>query len=223
MKDNEEAELRLETIKKRIKKLLALSKSPNENEAVAALKKAQMLMEEYCLSENECVYTHHSIKATKRLSRWRTVLSNAVAWLYYCETYRNAASGEIVFYGEEFEAFMAGEMYRYLSKTIERMAKQNIRKGAALKYRDKYKLGIACQLYIRIQEMGKAASWAPQRDIKLLAVKKAMESQLTIVCEDMTLGGLNNAAFRKGATAGYDISLNRQTTGHGGRYLEGKA
>ena len=31
----------LETIKKRIKKLLALSKSPNENEAMAALQKAQ--------------------------------------------------------------------------------------------------------------------------------------------------------------------------------------
>jgi hypothetical protein len=181
MKDN------LEAIKKRIKKLLALSKSPNENEAVAALEKAQLLMEEYHISESECVYTRHSIKATKRLSKWRCILSNAVAWLYYCETYRSVTSGEIVFYGEEFEAFMAGEMYRYLSKTIERMAKQNIRKGATLKYRNKYKLGIACQLYIRIQEMGKAASWAPQREGKLLAVKKALESELAIVHEDMKL------------------------------------
>ena len=48
----------LETIKKRIKKLLALSKSPNENEAMAALQKAQELMEAYHITEAKCVYTY---------------------------------------------------------------------------------------------------------------------------------------------------------------------
>ena len=43
-----------EQIKKKIKKLLALSKSPNENEAMAALEKARKLMEENGLSEQDC-------------------------------------------------------------------------------------------------------------------------------------------------------------------------
>jgi hypothetical protein len=106
MKDN------LETVKRRIKKLLALSKSPNEYEAMAALNKAQEIMKEYRLTETECVYERYSVKATKRLSKWRSALANAVAPLYYCEVFRSGYYGEIYFYGDSFDAFMAGEMYR---------------------------------------------------------------------------------------------------------------
>jgi hypothetical protein len=116
----------LEAVKRRVKKLFALSKSPNENEAMAALEKARALMEEYHLTEGECVYSRERVPATKRLSRWRAVLSNVVAWLYCCARYRSPATGEIVFYGDSFDAFMAGEMYRYLAKTVDRMARQNI-------------------------------------------------------------------------------------------------
>jgi hypothetical protein len=212
----------LNVIKRRIKKLLALSKSPNENEAASALKKAQNLMEEYHLAESECLYTRHSVKATKRLSKWRAVLASAVAWLYVCETFRNTGTGEQIFFGEEFDAFMAGEMFGYLAKTIERMAKQNIRKNAKYAFRERYKLGIACQLSVRIQELGAAASWAPRRETKLLAVKKAMESQLTIVREKLNVrGDFSGSAFQRGVMSGNDISLHRQATGYGGRFIEG--
>jgi hypothetical protein len=210
---------KLEAVKKRIKKLLALSKSPNENEAMSALAKAQELMKEYRLGESECLYTRHTVKATKRLSRWRSVLATAVAPLYYCETFRSEYHGEIYFYGDSFDAFMAGEMYRYLSRTIEAMSKRNIRKGASLKYRDKYRLGIACHISFRIEETGKAASWGPEREARMLAVKKALENEVSLTTEKMKIGA-GNAAFRRGVQAGKDISLNRQATGHGGRYLE---
>jgi hypothetical protein len=213
-------EAELENIKRRVKKLLALSTSPNENEAMAALEKARALMEEYRLSESECLYIRQSVKATKRLSSWRLILSKAVAWLNYCETFRSPATGEIVFYGEQTDIFMAGEMYRYLSRAIERMAKQNVHKNAKMKYREKYRLGVACQLHYRIHEIGDAGSWAPQRERKLLAVKKAMEGALSIVQQDWKLTGTAGAAFLRGAAAGKGISLNKQATGHGGRYLE---
>ena len=46
-------------IEKKIRKLLALSESPNEFEAQAALLKARQLMAEYKLTEAEPVsYTH---------------------------------------------------------------------------------------------------------------------------------------------------------------------
>jgi hypothetical protein len=212
----------LEGIKRRVKKLLALSASPNENEAAAALEKARALMEEYRLTEGECLYARHTVTATKRLSQWRTVLSNAVAWLYCCETFRNPQRGEICFFGESFDAFMAGEMYRYLSKTLERMAKQNIRKTAKRPYREKYKLGIACRLSDRIYGMGKAASWAPDREHRLLAAKKELENQITLTTKDLKLTGRGSGAFRRGEADGNGISLNRQTTGHGGRYLEAR-
>jgi hypothetical protein len=182
-------ETNLESIKRRIKKLLALSASPNENEAAAALEKAQALMEEYHLTEGECLYIRHSVPATKRLSRWRTVLSNAVSWLYCCETFRNSAQGEICFFGESFDAFMAGEMYRYLSKTVERMAKQNIRKPAKMPCREKYKLGTAGRLSERIRKAGKEVSRAPEREHRLLAAKKTLANQVTLVTKKLKLTG----------------------------------
>jgi hypothetical protein len=166
-----------ETIKRRVKKLLALSKSPNENEAVAALEKAQTLMDEYRLTEGECLYARERVPATKRLSRWRAVLSGAVAWLYCCARYRSTVTGEIVFYGDSFDAFMAGEMYRYLAKTVDRMARQNIRKNASMKYREKYRLGIACRLAVRIEESGLAAAWADARGSRLRTVLSAARRQ----------------------------------------------
>jgi hypothetical protein len=210
----------LETVKRRIKKLLALSKSPNENEAMAAFEKAQELMKEYRLGEAECLYARHTVKATKRLSKWRSVLANAVAPLYYCETFRSEYHGEIYFYGDSFDALMAGEMYRYLSRTIEAMSRRNIRKGASLKYRDKYRLGIACQIAFRIEETGRAASWGPEGEKKMLAVKKALENELDITTTKFKIAS-GNTAFRRGVQDGNGISLNRQATGHGGRHIGG--
>jgi hypothetical protein len=212
----------LEAVKRRVKKLFALSKSPNENEAVAALEKARALMEEYRLMESECLYTRERVPATKRLSRWRAVLSGAVARLYCCARYRSTVTGEIVFYGDSFDAFMAGEMYRYLSKTVDRMARQNIRKNASMKYREKYRLGIACRLQSRIEESGAAAAWAAVRGSRLLAVEEAMKKKISVATVDLKITGSGDNAFKRGAAAGDGIPLNRQATGHGGRFLEGK-
>ncbi|MBR4598749.1 MAG: DUF2786 domain-containing protein, partial [Treponema sp.] len=57
----------LNLIKSKIKKLLALSKSPNENEAALAMEKATALMAQYRLDESEFSgYTQKSVKSTKR-------------------------------------------------------------------------------------------------------------------------------------------------------------
>jgi hypothetical protein len=212
----------MDSIKVRIKKLLALSKSPNENEAQSALEKAQKLLDEYHLSESAFLYERHSVPATKRASRWRSVLASAIAWLYYCYKYRDESSGMMVFYGESFDAFMAGEMFGYLAKTIERMTKLNIRKNAKTKFRENYKFGIACALYNRIQELGKAASWAPLRDSKIFAAKTALESEVNLTVKNVKFSGESSNAFKRGAFDANGISLNRQTTASAGRNLECK-
>ena len=211
----------LEGIKRRVKKLLALSKSPNENEALAALEKARALMDEYHLTEGECRYVRYDIPATKRLSRWRMVLADGIAPLYCCMAARCQNTRSIVFYGDSFDAFMAGEMYRYLSKTIDRMTAQNVRRNARLAYREKYRLGVACRLAERMRLMGQEASWVEEHGVRLLAVKKAAETELQIETEEMTIGGTGDRVFRRGMNDGDSVSLNRQATGRGGRYLEG--
>ena len=210
----------LETVKKRIKKLLALSKSPNENEAMAALQKAQALMEAYHVTEAECVYTSATVKATKRESAWRSMLANTVASLYACQALHNALSGQMIFYGESFDAFMAKEMYGYLSKTIDRMVKQNVRKRNTLKYKNQYRFGIVCRLAIRIEELGQQVSWAPEREQKLLAAKKAAETEFGIITRRELKATHSGKAFNRGVADGGTVSLHRQATARNG-YLEG--
>jgi hypothetical protein len=53
----------------------------------------------------------------------------------------------------------------------------------------------------------------------MLAVKKALENEVALKTEKMKVGA-RDAALRRGVEAGNGISLNRQATGHGGRYLE---
>jgi len=212
----------IEKIKRKIKKLLALSASPNENEAAAAIEKAREIMGEYGLSESQCLYERHSARATKRASLWRSVLAKPVAWLYCCEVFRVPHKGEMCFFGESFDAFMAREMYGYLSKTIERMARLNVKKSAKRPFREKYKLGIACSLRERIHDMGAKASWAPQWKGKKLAIRKALENEIELVAGSTKIPSGKMNAFRRGTRAGDGICLSRQTTGHGGRYIEAR-
>ena len=76
-------------IEKKIRKLLALSESPNEFEAQAALLKARQLMAEYKLTEaelhegNKKVKTiKTSISCTKQTNFWIFTLSTAVSYTH---------------------------------------------------------------------------------------------------------------------------------------------
>lgn len=210
---------KLEDVKRRVKYLLALSKSPNENEAVAALEKARALMEEYHLTEGECKYVHNGVKATKRKSGWRSILANTVAPLYYCAHYRRPESGEMVFYGDQFDAFLAGEMFGYLEKTVLRMTKNNVRRNAKAKYREQYRFGVAFGIFDKVEQMGKAASWGPERDTKLLAVNEALTREVALEIDKGKPHKVGGNAFVRGMEAGHGVSLARQATGSGGRYL----
>ncbi|MDE7227426.1 MAG: DUF2786 domain-containing protein [Treponemataceae bacterium] len=150
----------LETVKRRGRKLLALSKSPNENEAVSALQKANALMAEHSLGRAEFAgYAEKSVKSTRRAVEWRSVVANAVERLYATYHYRDAGTGSLVFCGEEPDVFMSTEMFAYLVRTIDRMARQNVRKNAKCRYRQSYRAGIATRLRDRMDELGRQYGW----------------------------------------------------------------
>ena len=216
----------LEVVKRRVRKLLALSKSPNENEAVSALQKANALMAEYSLSHAEfAVYVKKSVKSTKRAVEWRSVVANAVERLYATYHYQDVGTGSVVFYGEELDVFMSAEMFAYLVKTIDRMARQNVRKNAKYRYRQSYRAGIASRLWDRMDELGKQCSW---RDPTELAKKKQEISDW--VNSQVALSGARSkskktradmGAWIRGANDADGISLSRQMTGSGTRRIGG--
>lgn len=204
----------LETVKQRIKKLLALSKSSNENEAASALIKANEMMENYNLSSFQfSEYTEAKVKGTKRFIRWRVLLANAVENLYATYHYTDR-TGTLVFIGEELDVFMSTEMYKYLAKTIDRMAKQNIRKNAKYKYRQSYRAGIANRLYDRIYELGQQCSWRNPEELKeqKKQIAEFVEKQVSISLSQKKFENANPTAFLKGKNDADGISLSRQMT-----------
>ena len=213
----------LESVKRRVKKLLALSKSPNENEAASALRKANELMADYKLTaEQFSDYTKAKVKGTKRFIRWRVVLANAVENLYATYHYSDH-EGNIVFIGEELDVFMSTEMYKYLVKTIDRMAKQNIRKNAKYKYRQSYRAGIASRLYDRMYELGQQCSWRNPKELKAQKkqIAEFVEKQVAIITSKKKFEKVNQTAFSKGNNDANGINLSRQMTGSGTRRIGG--
>ena len=213
----------LESVKRRVKKLLALSKSPNENEAASALRKANDLMADYKLiAEQFSDYTKAKVKGTKRFVRWRVVLANAVENLYATFHYTDH-EGNIVFIGEELDVFMSTEMYKYLVKTIDRMAKQNIRKNAKYKYRQSYRAGIASRLYDRMYELGQQCSWRNPKELvaQQKQIAEFVEKQVAIETSKKKFEKANPTAFSKENNDANGINLSRQMTGSGTRRIGG--
>ena len=215
-----------ESIKQKIRKLLALSKSTNEYEAMAALNMATALMEKYKIDfvQLNDVVKKNCYGCIKE--NYRDLLANAMSMLYSVYTVKQVGkywknSERLIFYGEAFDVFMASEMYTYLMKTIERMAKNNIRKNAKTPYRESYKQGIADRLFDRIFELWQSVSWACERSVKIKDIETAVkqEKQNITVTRSATVPLCRNA-FLKGTIDGEAINLARQMTGSGGRYLE---
>ena len=208
----------LDKIKNRIRKLLALSKSDNENEAMIAMEKANELMAGYNLDESALRYESVEAKTVKSYSRWRTALANALDSLYCCYHYHDNTSGRgmFVFTGEPADVFLATEMYEYLVRTIERSAKHNIRKNAKSVFRNSYKLGMARRIADMIAEIGESASWAPVRKSKQKEVQAWVENNVALEEKSQKTNNINNEALERGFRQGGNISLARQTGYSGG-------
>ena len=210
----------MDSIKTRIKKLLALSKSPNQHEAEAAMDKAVQLMEEYGLKDCDVLFTEEEIRATKRPCKYRDSLMYAVSWLYSVYAVRNSYKGVFSIYGENLHVFLCKEMYAYLVKAVERIAKEAIHPNAKTAYRRSFKTGLAINLCERIFMMGKEVSWAPEREENRKRIEKSFSQKYNIMEADKRKSKINWKAFATGSFYSSKISLNKQATGSGGRFIE---
>ncbi len=214
----------LETIKRRVRKLLALSKSPNESEAFSALRKANELMAEYSLTQADFAgYVKKSVKSTKRAVEWRSIVASAVERLYATYHYRDVGTGSLVFYGEELDVFMSTEMFAYLVKTIDRMAKQNARRNAKYRWRQSYRAGIASRLWDRMDELGKRCCWRNPAELaeKKQEISNWVNNHVALSAAQLKTVKANRRAWKRGENDADGINLSRQMTGSGTRRIEG--
>ncbi len=108
----------------KVKKLLALSKSPSEAEAAAALAKANVLLAKYGLSMAEVQQEEDVQEAVllekKRLRVWESFLVSVVCKATFTEAlhYRTQAEGRILLIGREVNIVTAQELFSYLHRVI---------------------------------------------------------------------------------------------------------
>lgn len=111
-------------IKDRIKKLLALGKSPNINEANNAILKAKKLMVEYKLTERDLIKhdevpmrVDSNIYCTDRREHWMKGLADVISenncCVFYMVTPPDTQRHYIVFYGYEEDAMICNSVFAY--------------------------------------------------------------------------------------------------------------
>lgn len=134
----------------KIRKVLALSNSPNENEAAAAAEKVQTMLAEYNLSLSDIKDEDDSADESIVIDSgdvttalpWRRPLALAVAKMYFCDyfyttvpyTKTNDGAGNVKyskqasdihnFVGAVHNVAVARVMFMYLNETIDRLAKE---------------------------------------------------------------------------------------------------
>lgn len=125
----------------RIKKLLALSNSPNEHEAAQAASKAQELLMEHNIdldsiretrTQAEIAIDTEALEMTLKRVFWKGQLANAIAKNNFCKFWWN--KGEMQLTGKSHNIAIAKSIYQYLIKTIDRLAR-NGTKAEKLKYK----------------------------------------------------------------------------------------
>lgn len=152
----------------KIQKLLALSKSSNENESQNAMMMAQRLLVKYKLSlkdieqyKNETIKVNENRTGIKfRGSNWKSNLSQIIADNFGCYLfYRTGRTHEICFYGKEEDVIICSIMLEYAIKCINsngdkliRKLKQDRRRKYFDGIKNDYALGFVRGLNERFQE-----------------------------------------------------------------------
>ncbi len=111
----------------KIKKLLALSTSSNENEAQAAMTKAQEMLAKYKLSMKDIDDTHtasknvkkHPTDVTFKKATWKGLLASVIADNFCCYSYFNTnRTHRIVFMGLTEDVETASAVFEYAVEYI---------------------------------------------------------------------------------------------------------
>ncbi|WP_341531308.1 DUF2786 domain-containing protein (plasmid) [Nostoc sp. UHCC 0302] len=238
----------LEKVADKIKKLLALSQSPNEAEAMAAFAKAQEMLTRHNLSladlgDSKAQQVQEEIVFEwQRLVSWKVILMAGVCQANYCFdfTRKNHHGLQLIILGRPINIASARIQFEYLMETIERLAKQT--KGDACggqslrKFQNAFKLGAANRLAVRIIENSERqkregiAATSESEQVTAIVVRslyERLEAELkAYTSRNLKLkhGTLKPSwgsfdGFEAGQSAADSVSLHKQVPDNRQRYL----
>lgn len=168
-----------EQVIEKIKKLLRLSQSPNENEAMLAQKMAHELMTKYRLSIDVTDLKEIHVKSESwgrvdsKFWNWKKIILDVIVKVNYCTyVYVSARSyHKIELVGDPLNIQVCKDIYEYLIEAVERIS-ENF-KGKKMSY----KMGLAFNLYDRIKEQAKNIEDDLDEENALIVVEKEYEKR----------------------------------------------
>lgn len=159
----------------KIKKLLALATSANENEATAAAEKASLLLAQYNLSladlgtEEQENVAEAIVETTARTKTWKMILLSGIAEANGCEALRRNYTGSTFLLGTPTNLMVCHQLYDYLTSAIERQA--NVRKGKGRAYLNGFRVGCATRVSQRLM--------AQRQELESLGIQDTEETPMT--------------------------------------------
>jgi hypothetical protein len=225
----------LKPVLERIAKLFALTESPNENEAAAALAKANQLLEKYNLTRG-VVEDSGQQKAEKGITDslganvqpYKYILARATARLHDVELYihrslrdangwRLAYDKHAVFVGLPANVATALATYSYLTATAEAFWRSMRREHSGGSARN-YKQGFAVRIAQRVTEH-KRSAWEHSGAAELIRIGTEVAREAMRV-EHLFLGGSYSAgrgvgdseAYRRGYQDGARVDIHGART-----------
>lgn len=208
----------MSAIKEKIAKLLALSSSPNEKEAQAALLKARELMAKHKLTAEECqegqtakvIRQTVGVECTKQTNPWAVSLGGIISKRYCCRVYRQHAKGAkkvtVGFVGLEDDFEICRRIFLYAYQCVEaRCTRIRVRKrdrgGKEVREMcNAFGWGFCYGLEAAFQEQEKEhQEWG-----LVLAVPQAVEDVINKMSKPTSFGSVSVDGWRaKYANAGY--------------------
>jgi len=208
----------------KVKKLLALSKSPSEAEAASALEKAQVLLAMYGLSmdeiRQESDVREELLLEKRRLRTWESSLIYFVCKATFTEAihYSSQKVGRILLIGRELNLVTARELFAYLHQIILILGRKHNNEVAHL---ESFRQGIVHRIGERLYEQNRepvsgqksAEDLAP---VVMMSASSKLENTSFIKqkygeTSSKKIGRrVESDSYYRGKAVGDQISLNKQ-------------
>jgi hypothetical protein len=203
-----------ETIKNKIRKLLALGKSSNVNEAASAVAKAERLMKQYRLTDSDIRFTQEKIEVEKQgaVPDWENQLLSACCFPHNCYVVLTE-DGEAIITGRHQNVEVSKLMFVYLKDTILRLVK-----GKTGTMSEQIKIALAFFLSMKIYNQSKTVSWMDNSN-EYTAAKKYASSlrgkELIVIPGKKKSTEVSRDVMESASDMAANINLNRQTGANG--------
>jgi len=215
----------MDKIAERIKKLLALSKSPVEAEAISALNLAHKLAIEYNLDLSSITTEKSDIEESvyfkgKRWHNWKVTLLNAIARVNFgrvitYNTHGHHIIHEFTIIAKPHNVLIISGIADYLFSTISRLSKQ--KNFGSRMYTESYQVGLAHTLVNRLSELKKEdMNTAGIKDLVIVSdseLEQYMKDLGTKTKKQKNTEVKSHGAYIMGIKDGNDIALNAQLKG----------